>query len=291
MNFKSYLALANNPQERVAHYQDMVRQYFDFVTDHYRRGWGESFHFGVFRGDESIADAVMGVEALLMQALDIRQGMRVLDVGCGIGGPARNIARKSGACITGLNISEKQLDIARHRTAEAGLTHLIDYQLGDAMDMPFEDSSFDAIYILEAGCHMPDKRAFIAECARVLKADGAIASVDWAQASGLTDAEVATYIEPILRLHAVPHLATLEELHEYLEAANLHVITVENLSNHGNILRNWEVLQPKVIAALKVVGWVRPVIRMLADGALFLMDAARAGAFILAFWHAVKSQI
>ena len=75
--------------------------------------------------------------------------------------------------------------------------------------MPFPDGAFDAVYIFEAGCHMPDKARFYVECARVLRPGGVFLGNDWLQRDGLTASEAAQHIEPICRTFAMRHLATL----------------------------------------------------------------------------------
>ena len=83
--------------------------------------------------------------------------MVALDVGCGIGGPARSVALISSATVIGLNISENQVAICQELTRKSGQTLTVGFVVGDAMAMPFADSTFDLVYCTEAFCHMPDK--------------------------------------------------------------------------------------------------------------------------------------
>lgn len=85
--------------------------------------------------------------------------MRILDVGCGIGGPARSIARFSGAQIVGINNSSYQIKRAKILTEEAELSHLVSFLQTDFHDMKshFEKESFDAIFSIEAIVHSPHK--------------------------------------------------------------------------------------------------------------------------------------
>lgn len=78
--------------------------------------------------------------------MNIRPGMRVLDVGCGVGGPAREIARFTDARITGVNNNDFQLAKARKYTQEEKLDHLVDFRKGDFMKLSeqFGEGSFDA---------------------------------------------------------------------------------------------------------------------------------------------------
>lgn len=85
--------------------------------------------------------------------------MRVLDVGCGVGGPARSIARFSGATIIGVNNSDYQIARATKLTEDAGLTQLVSFVKADFHDIAekFEKESFDAIFSIEATVHSPTK--------------------------------------------------------------------------------------------------------------------------------------
>jgi hypothetical protein len=75
----------------------MVDQYYDLATDFYEFGWGESFHFGHRYAHESLKESLVRHEYYLASRLGLQPGLHCLDVGCGVGGPARNIARFSGA--------------------------------------------------------------------------------------------------------------------------------------------------------------------------------------------------
>jgi len=305
MNDSEFQRIAADPQARTASYERMVVAYFDRVTDTYRRAWGDSFHFALFSGAESLHEAMVATERGLADEGGFRPGMRVLDIGCGVGGPALNIAEHSGAHVTGVNIVPHQIEIARRRAVERGLAERTSFEVADGMRMPFPDGAFDAAYIFEAGCHMPEKARFYVECARVLRPGGVFLGNDWLQRDGLTTAEAAQHIEPICRTFAVPHLATLAELERYLAAAGLTVEVIEDVSARGNIQRNWELVDAKnmdgvrgilpalamtTVKALRSIapGLLPPVLRILTDGGVALTEAARAGAFLIGHWRARK---
>jgi cyclopropane fatty-acyl-phospholipid synthase-like methyltransferase len=308
MNDTEFRRIAADPQARTANYERMVVAYYDRVTDTYRRAWGDSFHFALFSGAETLAEAMVATERRLADEGGFGPGMRVLDIGCGVGGPALNIAEHSGAHVTGVNVVPHQVEIARRRAAKRGLAERTHFEVADGMSMPFPDGAFDAVYIFEAGCHMPDKARFYVECARVLRPGGVFLGLEWLQRDGLTASEAAQHIEPICRCFAVPHLATLAELERYLEAAGLLVEVVEDVSASGNILRNWELVDAKnmdgvrsfvptlvmtTVKALRSIapGLLPPALRILTDGGVALTEAARAGAFLIGHWRARKPAV
>ncbi|MED6181205.1 Cycloartenol-C-24-methyltransferase [Stylosanthes scabra] len=143
-------------EDRDANYTDVVGKYFDLVTSFYEYGWGESFHFANRWKGESFRESIKRYEHFIALQLGLKPGQKVLDVGCGIGGPLREIARFSSASITGLTNNEFQILRGKELNRIAGVDKTCDFVLGDFMKMPIPDNSYDAIYGIEATCHAPD---------------------------------------------------------------------------------------------------------------------------------------
>ena len=152
-----------------------VNRYYDLVTDLYEYGWGQSFHFASRAHDESFAASITRHEHYIALKLGLRPGMAVVDLGCGIGGPSREIARFSGASILGVNNNDHQLTRAVKQTENARMTHLVDYLKCDFMNVPLPDASFDAGYSIEGTCCAPDKVGVYGEAFRLLKSGGYLA--------------------------------------------------------------------------------------------------------------------
>lgn len=108
--------------------------------------------------------------------MQILPGMRVLDVGCGVGGPAREIAAFTDANIVGVNNNDFQLGRARKYTARAGLQDRVTYVKGDFMKLveQFGENSFDAVYAIEATCHAPSWEAVYGQIHKILKPGGVV---------------------------------------------------------------------------------------------------------------------
>ena len=170
---------AEELERRKTEYRELTNKYYDLVTDFYEYGWGKSFHFAPRRSNESFAESLARHERNLAERLDLRPGMRVADLGCGIGGPLREIARHSGATIVGVNNNAYQLDRARTLTEEAGLGHLAQFLKSDFMQMDAPDESFDAAYTIEATVHAPSKVDCYGEVLRVLKPGGCFAAYEY----------------------------------------------------------------------------------------------------------------
>jgi ubiquinone/menaquinone biosynthesis C-methylase UbiE len=106
-----------------------------------------------------------------------------------MGGPARYLAHRLGCRVTGLDITRSRHDAALRLTALVGLDHLVDFGLGNALDMPFADATFDVVIGQEAFAHVPDKPRLIAECARVVRPGGIVAFTDILRRGALSAAE------------------------------------------------------------------------------------------------------
>jgi sterol 24-C-methyltransferase len=149
----AYIALHRDTAEgRRGQYADLVNRYYDLVTDFFERGWGTSFHFAPRDRGETFREAVLRYEHDLALRLGLGPGMEVLDVGCGVGGPMRNIALFSGCHVSGINNNAYQVERAAVLNGAEGLTSRCQVIHGDFMSIPLPDASMDAAYAIEAKC-------------------------------------------------------------------------------------------------------------------------------------------
>ncbi|PYH91997.1 sterol 24-c-methyltransferase [Aspergillus ellipticus CBS 707.79] len=164
---------------RRAEYATLTRHYYNIATDFYENAWGASFHFCRFGPGESFNQAIARHEHYLAHQIGIKNGMKVLDVGCGVGGPAREIVKFSDANVTGLNNNDYQIERATRYAEKEGLSHKLNFVKGDFMQMQFEDNTFDAVYAIEATCHAPELEGVYKEIFRVLKPGGVFGVYEW----------------------------------------------------------------------------------------------------------------
>lgn len=176
---KYHVCYGGDEEDRKANYTDMVNKYYDLSTSFYEFGWGESFHFAHRWKGESLRESIKRHEHFLALQLCLKRGQTVLDVGCGIGGPLREIARFSSAYVTGLNNNEYQISRGTELNRIAGVDKTCNFVKADFMKMPFEDNSFDAVYAIEATCHAPDALGCYSEVFRVLKPGQCFAAYEW----------------------------------------------------------------------------------------------------------------
>jgi ubiquinone/menaquinone biosynthesis C-methylase UbiE len=117
-----------------------------------------------------VRGAAVSVE--LAEEAGFDKNTRVLDVGCGIGGPARMLAAKFGCKVTGIDITEEFIRTAKLLSRETGLDEQTEFITGNALQLPFNNESFDVVWTQHAQMNIKDKGTFYSEICRVLKKGG-----------------------------------------------------------------------------------------------------------------------
>lgn len=154
--------------------------------------WGEHIHLGYYN-DEERARGYKSKNFIQAKydfidkmatfgGLDNLQPAKILDVGCGIGGTSRYLAKKFGpsTAVTGITLSPNQVTRATELAKERGIANA-EFKIMDALNMSFPDNTFDVVWACESGEHMPDKKRYVEEMARVLKPGGRIVIATWCQ--------------------------------------------------------------------------------------------------------------
>ncbi|HUU73113.1 MAG TPA: methyltransferase domain-containing protein [Burkholderiales bacterium] len=156
----------------------------------------------------------------------IGKDSHVLDVCSGMGGPARYLAHRIGCKVTGIDFTESRYQSAVKLTEMVGLEGLVNFTHGNALEMPFPDSSFDVVIGQEAWCHVPDKPRLIAECARVVKPGGVIAFTDILRTDKLSNADMRRLRSEM----TFPDLETLGGYARLLERSGCTLLEHDDLS-------------------------------------------------------------
>jgi len=152
--------------------------------------WGEHIHLGwyaegqrkgPFYGGKDFIEAKYDFTEKMLEFSKTDKPTKVLDVGCGIGGTSRYIAKRfPEAEVTGITISQEQQRRATALATERGISNA-KFELVDALNMSYPDNSFDLVWGCESGEHMPDKEKYVQEMARVLKPGGRLVIATWCQ--------------------------------------------------------------------------------------------------------------
>lgn len=258
-------------------YASMVETFYDLITDFYEFGWGHSFHFAPAKERQSFEESIAGHQYYLAEAMGLKPGMRVLDIGCGVGGPQRSIAGKFGCEIVGLNINEYQLGKCVEYNRRAGLDELCSVLHGDFMAIPAEDRNFDAAYHIEAIAHAPNKTAVYSEVFRVLRPGGIFAGYDWCVTPRFDDgsAEHRDLKERIEYSNAAPELATFTDVTEGLRATGFEHIAARDRASDADPQTPW--YRPLEGRGLKLRGLPRTALgRRITSAALRVLEGVRA---------------
>ena len=275
---------SSSADERNEHYASLVNAYYDLATLFYEWGWGHSFHFSNRHPHETFNEATRRHEHYLASKLELsgalkkvvdemkgdangvangnhaegggasaaREGctpsmarVKVLDVGCGIGGPMRNICKFTGADVTGLTLNQYQVDRGNElcradphfRNVKEGDGALPDIRCrstqGDFMKQPFPDATFDAAYAIEATCHVPDRVGCYAEMSRVLKPGAVFACYEWCLTDKYDPAnpEHVKIKKQIEEGGGLPDIASMHHCLKALEEAGFEIPEERDLVN------------------------------------------------------------
>jgi sterol 24-C-methyltransferase len=186
----------------------------------------KDLHFGPRLRNETLLDSIKRADQYLCYRLEMKPGMRVLDVGCGIGDPMRDMAKFSGSNIEGISINARQVKTGNGLHKSAGLAHLCKSVQGDFQRLTWPNEHFDAAYDIEALCHSPDRVVTFTGINRVLKKGGLFAGYDWV----LTDKydpknrDHVRIKEGIEVGYGLPTLNTAELLVKCLEKSGFEVV-------------------------------------------------------------------
>ena len=145
--------------------KEAVRDHYDRLSVFYRAFWGEHIHHGYWEdGGESLSakEAQERLVRLLARRAAIAPGARVLDVGTGVGGPARWLASELGCAVDGITLSPVQAEMAAERARKEGLDDRTRFWVHDAHDLDALDAEYDAVWVIECSEHLDDKPAFLA---------------------------------------------------------------------------------------------------------------------------------
>lgn len=160
---------------------EQVGVYYDQMGPFFATLWGDHIHFGLWNGPDDHASpgvAARRMTDLVIGRTNVGAGQRFLDVGGGVGGPGIALAERSGASVVGVTVSQAQVAQANANAQAAGLGDRAQFQLADAMALPFADQSFDGAWAFESIIHMPSRAQVLREMARVTRPGGRVIVTD-----------------------------------------------------------------------------------------------------------------
>lgn len=165
----------------------------------------------------------------IARALGLSPSSHVLDIGSGLGGPARTVAQAHGCRVTGIDLTQAFCDAATAMSAWVGLADRVDFRQGDATRLPFGDGTFDAAMTIHVAMNIAAKDRMYAEARRVLKPGARFAAYDVLQGEG---GEVLFPV-PWAREPSISHLATPQEMVALLEGAGFEILDARDSSEES----------------------------------------------------------
>jgi tocopherol O-methyltransferase len=258
---------------------DQIQQFYDTSSGLWEQIWGEHMHHGYYgahgtRHPGRRQAQIDLIEELLQWTADSLGSdvpwvsgspsrCQFLDAGCGIGGSTLYLAQKFKMKGIGITLSPVQAKRAIDRSREAGISGEVGFLVANAQNVPFADESFDWIWSLESGEHMPDKVAFLQECHRVLKPGGTLMFATWCHRpteeplGRLTEAE-QKQLQEIYRVYHLPYVISLPEYETIAYQVDFQNIHTADWSSA--VAPFWDdvmdsALNPAVILGVLMAGW------------------------------------
>jgi tocopherol O-methyltransferase len=223
-----------------------VADHYDELDPIYRRVWGEHVHHGLWvTGHETPAEAVEALVETVADRLRLVPGEACVDIGCGYGSTARQLASSRSVRVTGFTLSAEQAHYAAAHPVPD-----VDIQLRDWLANGLNDASANAAWAIESSEHMVDKPRFFAEAHRVLSPGGRFVICAWLAETDASGWKVRHLLEPICREGRLPSMGTREEYEAMATAAGFTIAGYEDVSRR--VARTWTICALRLLKALLV---------------------------------------
>ena len=249
-----------------------IASFYDESTGLWEDMWGDHLHHGYYPVDDdgkmkknvSNRQAQIDMVDNVLSWAGVTDVRNMLDVGCGLGGSSRHIAAMFDGCkATGITLSEYQANRGNEISNERGLGDRVRLQVADALYQPFEDDTFDLVWSLESGEHMPDKAKFVNELCRVTAPGGRVIIVTWCHRvlgpgeERLRDDEEAL-LQRINKAYFLPPWCSVKTYQDLFEKEGLQDIRVADWSAEvspfwGAVIRS--ALSLEGVMGLLKTGW------------------------------------
>lgn len=217
----------------MAHEEYDPAAHYDRITEAWGLLLGQELHWGVFTtGDEPLDVATGELTTRMIDAAQFSSGMRLLDVGCGSGTPARRVATEHGVEVLGITTSQIGIETATALTAEAGVAG-VTFEQRDGTDNGLPDASFDRVWALESSHLMPGRQELIDESSRVLRPGGRFVLCDIIRRRDIGFKELRDRQKEFAVLRAAygaARMDTLDQYAGYAAQAGLEVDTVVDIT-------------------------------------------------------------
>lgn len=223
-----------------------IAAFYDSSTALWEDMWGDHLHHGYYdvsdeQGQEqqkrskSNRQAQIDMIDNVLSWAEVESVKSMVDVGCGLGGSSRHIAKKFGCAAQGITLSPYQARRGNEISKAEGLGSEVELRVADALDQPFEDNSFDLVWSLESGEHMPNKKRFVDELVRVATPGGRVIIVTWCHrvldpGEETLTAEETTLLDQICDAYYLPQWCSVDDYVSLFESQGMENIRTTDWS-------------------------------------------------------------
>jgi tocopherol O-methyltransferase len=249
---------------------DAVREHYDSFAWIYRTFWGDHIHHGLFlRGNEPPEEAQINLLDHCARLSDVRQGLRVLDVGCGHGGTCVYFARRYGCHAEGITLSRKQVLLAKKNARRAGVEALTRFLVADVETHVFPTGVVDLLWNMESSEHFRDKPDYFLRAARSLRPRGRLMLAAW------TGSMQKPSVRAVANAFLCPSLQTTEDYERQIARSGLRIRSCEQIA--GQVVRTWEICLERARKLRALIRILPCGVRTFVDGIGTILEAYRSG--------------
>ena len=195
----------------------------------YRKVWGEDLHHCLWKkGVTTKKEATQELTREVARTMSLKPNQRVCDIGCGYGAPAQLLADEFAAQVTGITLSQSQIQNIPAPRINHEKLH---FRCLDWLKNDFGPSSFDHLMSIESSEHMPDKNRFFEEAYRVVKPGGSLVICAWLASNSPSPREVRYLLEPICREGRLPSMGSELDYREMFCAAGFKSVSFQDITD------------------------------------------------------------